>query len=166
MITRQLVQGEAAQFHALWVEGLRQFPAAFLLTEQEATSTSLEHIEQGIEAGHHWGVWRGERLIALASMRRSGLERLRHTADIGPFYVCAKQQGQGTAKHLLQTMLTHARTQGLLQVELSVDAKNTKARKLYEAAGFVCFGNRPRSVIIDSIARDDHLMICMLDRDS
>ena len=164
MIARQLVLGEAAQFHALWLDGLRRFPSAFLLTEQEAQKTSLKQIETGIAAGVHWGIWSDEHLVALASMRRGGVARLRHTADIGPFYVDAEMQGQGIAKMLLNAMLSHARREKLLQVELCVDADNTAAQALYEAAGFKIFGTRPRSVIVDGIARDDHLMICKLDQ--
>mgnify|MGYP005998315355 CR=1 FL=1 len=163
MIARRLVKGEAAQFHALWLDGLRRFPQAFLLTEQEAQATTLDHIEIGIGAGHHWGVWRGDEFVALASMRRGGVARLRHTADIGPFYVRADLHGQGIAAKLLNAMLASARADGVLQVELCVDATNTAAQALYHSAGFTIFGTRPRSVIVDGIARDDHLMVCKLD---
>ena len=64
---------------------------------------------------------------------------------------------------LIRSVLDAARARGVLQVELCVDARNAGARALYETMGFVAFGLRPRSVIVDGAARDDVLMLCKLD---
>ena len=165
MHARALRRGEASEFKALWLEGLRNYPDAFLLTEAEASAVTLKQIEIAISAGVHWGVEKNGALVAIASMRIGGVSRLRHTADIGPFFVSAAAQGQGVAKRMLSGMLEHARSSGLKQVELCVDVQNSAAISLYRAFGFEVFGTRPRSVIIDGIARSDHLMICMLDKD-
>lgn len=163
MMIRQLTPDDAAGFHALWLDGLRRFPAAFLLTENEARATPVDAIAQAMEAGGHWGAFEGRRLVAMGVLRRGGPERLRHTGDLGPFYVHPDVQGRGVGKSLLSAMLDAARADGLLQVELCVDQTNDAARHLYEAAGFTQFGLRPRSVLLDGQPRDDLLMMVQFD---
>ena len=116
-----------------------------------------------IASKRHWGVYRYQALVAIATMRLGGVVRLAHTADIGPFYVTQAAQRQGIARALLGAMLEHTRSIGLKRVELTVDVENSAAHMLYEGFGFKVFGTRPRSVIIDGAPRDDHLMVHMLD---
>ena len=138
-------------------------PDAFLLTPVEAHGTPDGLIETGISSGAHWGVWKDDHVVAIATMRRGAVQRLHHTADIGPFYVRNTCHNQGIGTALLKAMIAHARSIGLLQLELCVDATNAAAIALYASAGFEVFGTRKRSVIIDGLARDDHLMMKKLD---
>jgi len=163
MIARQLVASEADAFHALWLEGLRAYPEAFLLTEGEAMNVSLAQISSAMEAGTHWGVVQSDTIVAIASLRRMIPVQASHSAELGPFYVTPSVQGQGAARLLLDTVKNFARAQGVKQIELCVDVQNQRANALYEAAGFEVFGTRPRSVIVNGVARDDHLMLCLLD---
>lgn len=50
---QRLSPAHAAEFHALWLDGLRRFPAAFLLTENEARATPVEPVARAIQAWGH-----------------------------------------------------------------------------------------------------------------
>lgn len=160
---RALCADDVPAYRALWLDGLDRFPAAFLLTRDEAANTDDRALIAKCEQGQLWGAFQGDHLVAIAAFHRGTLARLRHMADLGPFYVDPTYQGQGIAKSLLQSMITAIRALGVLQIELCVDAKNTNAIALYQHFGFQTFGTRPRSVLIDGQGRDDHLMVLALD---
>lgn len=160
---RKLNADDLHAYRALWLDGLRRFPEAFLLSEIEALGVTDAQLLAGLLAGQHWGAFDAGRLVGLASLKRAGLERLRHTGDFGPLYVLPEAQGRGVARNLLKAVLEAAQNDGLLQVELCVDETNTRAHDLYRAVGFEQFGRRPRSVLINGVPRDDLLMLKRLD---
>ncbi|APG48489.1 GNAT family N-acetyltransferase [Phaeobacter porticola] len=160
---RSLTAADIAALRSLWREGLTRFPLSFLLTAEEADGIPDAVLINGCERGDYWGAFWGEQLVAFAALRKNGLMRMSHTADLGPFYVAEGFQRQGVAKALLGRMLVHATEQGLRQVELCVDLENTSAQALYRQAGFRPFGVRPRSVVVDGRPRHDVLMLCPLD---
>lgn len=58
--------------------------------------------------------------------------------------VAAEHQGHGTGAALLADLLEQARAARARHVFLEVRAGNAGARRLYERAGFVAIGTRPR----------------------
>ncbi|NNK15937.1 MAG: GNAT family N-acetyltransferase [Sulfitobacter sp.] len=163
MTLRQLTHQDAPALRALWSEGLRQMPAAFLLTEAELLAIPEERFAANIDGALHLGTFADGRLLGFVIARRGGVARLRHTADIGPLYVSMTAQGRGLGRALMQAALDTLTGQGLKQVELTVDETNTAAVGLYKDLGFTAFGRRPRSVIVNGIDRTDILMIRALD---
>lgn len=164
MTIRRLTARDLSAFRALWVEGLRQVPNAFLLDAEEVRAIPNKEIERGLEAHVYLGAFDdAERLVGFVVARRGGPLRLRHTADIGPLYIHESAQGQGLGRELMETLLRHLTEAGLLQAELVVDVENARAQVLYNSLGFLVFGRRPRSVLIDGVPRDDYLMIRALD---
>ena len=70
-------------------------------------------------------------------------------------------RGQGIGRRLLSATLDDARRCGLERVELSVYAGNPRARRLYEALGFVVEGVRRRHRKLDG-AYDDSILMALL----
>ena len=164
MIVRRLTSKDLSAYRALWAEGLMRVPSAFLLGAEEARAIPNKDVERGLEANLHLGAYDDtKRLVGIATARRGGPKRMRHMADIGPIYVRDDAQGQGVGRALLTYMLEQLAQVGVLQAELAVDVENKAAQALYHSAGFHIFGRRPRSVLIDGVARDDFLMIRALD---
>ncbi|MGX9355588.1 N-acetyltransferase family protein [Roseobacteraceae bacterium S113] len=163
---RRLSADDLAAFRALWEDGLERFPAAFLLTPGEVRAIPDARVRAQLSSGSHWGAFEADALVGLGVLRRGGVARLQHTGDIGPLYVAPDAQGRGHGRALMRGMLEGARQDGLLQVELCVDASNAPALRLYRGLGFAEIGRRPRSVIIDGIARDDLILLKRLDTPS
>lgn len=160
---RRLTVDDLAAYRALWLDGLRRVPEAFLLSETEALALTEIALIAKLQNEQIWGGFVQDRLVGMIAMQPGKLERLQHMADIGPLFVHPAAQGQGVARRLLAAAVAAAREMGLLQLELCVDDKNLRAIALYQAAGFARIGRRPRSVLVNGTPRDDLLMLKALD---
>lgn len=155
MTVRRLTQQDAPSLHALWAEGLRAVPEAFLLTEEELLAIPMDRFASSIPQRIWYGSFIGHKLVGYGCARRGGPKQLRHTADIGPVYVTASERGQGLGRQIMQALMLQLTDDGVLQVELTVDALNTNATALYTDLGFAPFGRRPRSFLIEGNPRTD-----------
>ena len=164
MTVRRLTPKDLSAFRALWADGLMRVPSAFLFSAEEVRAIPNRDVERGLQANLTLGAFdAGNRLVGFVSARRGGPKRMRHMADVGPLYVRPEAQGQGFGRALMEAVLQQLAEAGVQQAELCVDVENTQAQALYHALGFVVFGRRPRSVLIDGVGRDDVLMIKALD---
>jgi len=57
----------------------------------------------------------------------------------------------------------HAREQGVLQIQLCVNADNVRARNLYLSLGFAAFGREPRALRVGDRFFDEEHMVLRLD---
>lgn len=161
---RQLTADDSETLRVFWAEALRSAPEYFLLTEAELSAIPESSFRNGIENGQYIGAFdKDEELVGFVIARRGSVERLRHTADIGPLYVQERSQGQGIGRVLMENVCERLKADGLLQAELTVDASNHRAVTLYKSLGFVEFGLRPRSVIVEQNARNDLMMMIAFD---
>ncbi|HWE05844.1 MAG TPA: GNAT family N-acetyltransferase, partial [Rhizomicrobium sp.] len=83
--------------------------------------------------------------------------KLAHTGDIGAMYVRDSARGTGLADALMTALLRHASTV-VEQVQLTVNAENTRAIKFYLRHGFRQIGIIPRSLHVGDRYYDDMLM--------
>ncbi|MEM9787839.1 MAG: GNAT family N-acetyltransferase [Pseudomonadota bacterium] len=153
---RILTQDDAAPWQALRLEGARDFPMGFLVTVAETAAISPDRCAAILEAGNTRGVFDGETLIGFCGYRPERLERTRHRAEIGPFFVSAAYHGTGAAKALMQGIIDEAKTAQLAQLELFVDTENHRAIAFYERLGFVRIATHYDGVRINGQSRDDH----------
>jgi ribosomal protein S18 acetylase RimI-like enzyme len=86
-----------------------------------------------------------------------------HVRQIQGFAVDPAERGQGLGRMLLEAVCEEARRQGARRITLRVLSVNTRARKLYEAAGFTVEGVLPEEFLIDGRYVDDVLMGRRLD---
>jgi GNAT superfamily N-acetyltransferase len=68
----------------------------------------------------------------MCGLRREILRRIRHRAEVGPFFVTKVHQAKGAAQALMQGVIDEARACGIEQLELYVDAQNVRAWTFYE----------------------------------
>lgn len=164
MTIRRLTPKDLSAYRALWAEALMLAPASFLFSAEEVRAMPNKAVEKALETNLTLGAFDDmTRLVGFVSARRGGPKRMRHMADVGPLYVKDSARGTGLGRLLMQTALDELGKAGIGQVELCVDVENTLAQALYHKLGFHVFGRRPRSVMIDGVARDDFLMIKSLD---
>jgi ribosomal protein S18 acetylase RimI-like enzyme len=72
-------------------------------------------------------------------------------------------RGRGIGARLMDQALKKAFTTGIVRVELSVQADNTRAIRLYEKVGFVREGILPDAVFVDG-EFNDAIAMALIDR--
>lgn len=164
MTIRRLTPKDLSAYRALWAEALTKAPESFLFSAEEVRALPNKAVEQALQTNLMLGAYDdATRLVGFVTARRGAPKRMRHMADVGPLYVKDSARGSGLGRLLMQAVLDELTKAGIGQAELVVDVENTLAQALYHKLGFHVFGRRPRSVVIDGIARDDFLMIKSLD---
>lgn len=128
--------GYAASWRAMRLRGAQAFPMGFLMTEAEIAQETQEDCARVLCFGALRGVLSGDRLVGFCGFRPGRLERLKHGAELGPFFVDAPMQGTGAAQALMQGAVDEARGLGLAHITLHVDAENGRAIAFYERCGF------------------------------
>lgn len=159
---RTLKKDDAAAWYDLMLEGTRDFPLGFLLTQEEAAARPPDLCQQTLAAGTMRGVFGSGRLVGFCGYRRQTLQRTRHRAEIGPFFVTRDYHGSGAADVLIGGVIDEARQQGICQIELYVDTENLRALAFYEKRGFQSVATLRDSVRIDGEPRQDHFMVLRL----
>lgn len=162
MTARALEPGDLPALASLRLEGIRLFPIAFLLTEEEALASADEALAAWVDSGNAFGVFDRKRLIGFAGLRGQNFALSRHRVHMGPFYVTPDEQGTGAADLLLEHLFEVARARASTQMELWVAEANTRARAFYARHGFATKGRIPAAVIQDGAPRDDLFMVCDL----
>lgn len=102
-------------------------------------------------------------LAGYAEWNRMRPRKLRHNVVLA-MGILPEFQGQGLGKQLLRKLVDDARSADpvIRRIELGVIADNTRARALYESAGFLLEGVRRAFVQDERGRRDDCLMSLLL----
>jgi ribosomal protein S18 acetylase RimI-like enzyme len=159
MKVRVLQAEDLSTLAELRLEGIRLFPDAFLLTQEEARKSD-SNLLGWITSGNAFGVFDGAQLVGFAGLRGMAFSMAEHRAHLGPFYVTPSHQGTGSADALIHHVMDVARDRRATQVELFVATQNTRARHFYARHGFRVTGPVPRAVIYeDGRASDDYFMV-------
>ena len=100
------------------------------------------------------------RIIASADIcSHGGKSRVWHRAELG-ISVRKDYWRQGIGSALMERLIAFAYQSGFEQVELTVEAKNLRALRLYQKYGFIVYGTRPHGMKYpDGSYDDDYLMI-------
>ena len=153
---RRLNSGDAATWQSLRLEGVRNFPLGFLVTEKEALGMNVARAQSVLSAGAMRGVFQDDKLIGFCGYRPEHLARTRHRAELGPFYVSSHFHGSGAADTLMNGVIHEARSAEIDRLELLVDTENFRAIRFYERHGFKKTATHFDGVRIDGQSRDDY----------
>lgn len=162
---RRLFPMDAALFQALRLFALLDTPHAFASSYEEEASLAVSHIEtrliekpdQGI-----WGAFDGGELVGMLGLKRENMRKLSHKVNLWGMYVAPDARNKGVARALLLQVLTVIQSMPeIIQVNLTVNATNIAAVKLYESEGFVVFGREPCALMVDGELHDElHMCLC------
>jgi RimJ/RimL family protein N-acetyltransferase len=159
MEIRRLTPVDVRAYRALRLDGLRQAPAAFAASYEEEAAFPLSTYEGWLGAPPDrgtLGAFEGEALVGIVTLGRESRRKLAHKAHILGMYVRADRRGCGIAAALLARAIELARsTAAIRQINVTSNATNAAARRLYAAAGFREFGLEPRSLQIDGTWYDE-----------
>lgn len=159
MEIRRLTPADVAAYRALRLEGLRESPAAFAASHEEEAAFPVATHEGWLAAPPDrgtLGAFDGGALVGIVTLGRESRRKLMHKAHILGTYVRADRRGRGIAAALLASAIELARsTAGIRQINVSANADNAAARRLYAAAGFREFGLEPRALQVDGAWYDE-----------
>jgi len=162
---RTLEAADAAAFHALRLRGLVEFPEAFASSYEEEAGLDTDYVAKRLapEPGHAvYGAFVDDRLAGILGLRREDRVKLRHKALIWGVYVAPEFRKRGIARKLMEHALAAAFSwDGVLQVNLGVNAANPAARALYESVGFEAFGLEKACMMVNGKPQDEVTMVCV-----
>jgi ribosomal protein S18 acetylase RimI-like enzyme len=161
---RILQAGDARLFHAFRLTGLRESPGSFgasladeLAMPEEVVAARITPTEQSWVLGAFAA---SSSLVGCIGWYRDKGAKVAHKSHIWGMYVAPDWRGRGIAQALVADVIARAgRAPGVIQVELFVSVENTRAARLYEAAGFERVAVLPRALLTDGRYIDDLLLI-------
>ena len=162
---RPLGRADMAAFRDLRLRALREHPEAFGAAYEDEAGLPLEGFARWFPdlPGRSFGAFDGGALVGMLGLMAPAGAKVRHKGGIKGVYVAPSHRGRGLAAALLGAAVAHARAQGLALLQLSVEAGNLPARRVYEAAGFRTYGIEARSLRVGGAYFDEALMALDLD---
>ena len=161
---RRLIPADAAAYQAIRLAGLREAPTAFAARYEEEQALPLSTYEKRLAAmpdRGSFGAFEGPRLVGIVTLGRETKSKLLHKAHIWGMYVVPEARSRGEGKRLLLEAIELARSiPEIGQVNVSVNAANVAAMRLYDSVGFRTFGRETASLRIDGEPHDE-LHMCL-----
>jgi len=159
MLIRQLDVSDAPLFQSLRLSGLQEAPTSFASSYEEEVGRSGDVVEAQLAKRPDrgiFGAFDGTRLIGIAGLGRENLRKLSHKAFLWGVYVTPDRRGAGVSTLLVAEALAFARSiQEISQINLTVNANNPSAIRLYTSFGFEVFGSEVAAMIVDSEPYDE-----------
>ncbi|NSX56621.1 GNAT family N-acetyltransferase [Parasulfitobacter algicola] len=162
MTPRALGPDDLIAWRVFRFQALRDRPDAFLTTLQQEQVRSDDQVRARLAGGALHGAFDGDDLAGALSIDRMEGADFQHRAWINALYVRPQDQGHGLAQRLMDYAMDHARSMGVLQLELYVAAENARAVRFYERLGFAKVGHLPRALYRDGVFEDDLHYVLML----
>ena len=118
-----------------------------------------ESVEAAVSGGDFMAVAQNDRdeIVGFVSARRGRPNRVRHTAYV-VIGVLPAYRGQGVGGQLMRRLDLWAEQNGVVRLELTVEAPNTVAKRLYEKNGFKVEGVRYGSMRVKGAFVDEYYM--------
>jgi len=163
---RALSSHNAAEYRALRLKGLLEWPSAFASSHDEEVNTPIAENAARLQPkddGAIFGAFTDDRLVGIVGLQRETMQKLAHKAYIWGMYVAPEARKLGVGKALLQHALDHARDgMQVRQVNLGVNASNDAAIALYKSLGFEPFGIERGFMLLDGELHDEIHMVRVL----
>ena len=162
---RPLTEGDGIAFKALRLAAIADSPTAVWPTAEEEAMRTPAEVQAKIEETANqvvFGAFIDMRLVAIAGLRRESLAQVSHKATLWGVFVHPELRKEGVARKLFIGIEGYARRIGVLQIHLSVNSENHRAKNLYESLGFKPFGLEPRSMKVGTRFYDEvHMCLCL-----
>ncbi|NTG51371.1 GNAT family N-acetyltransferase [Agrobacterium rhizogenes] len=163
IVIRHISADEFDIFRRIRLEALRVEPSSFassaedweVLTDEEWCRRLSDPV---------FVAFRDDQPVGVMGLLRQRSSKMAHRATLIMVYVRKDLRGTGLAKDLLDTVIAHALSDGIVQLELVVSAENPKAVSFYRREGFSEIGRIPGGVRYNGREIDDVMMARRLTR--
>ncbi|MEP6897199.1 MAG: GNAT family N-acetyltransferase [Rhodanobacter sp.] len=169
MIVRQLDRRDAIAYQSLRLRALLESPISFSASHEDESSRPLMEIEARVTPAVDgslciFGAFDEGGLAGFVAFVRPSRRKLHHVAELAGMYVDRQRRRNGVGRALLDAVVVHARSLGVRQLKLGVNATNTAAQQLYRAAGFERFAIEPDALHVDGVYHDEAFYLLRLDQ--
>lgn len=151
---RALTGADYDLWKAIRLEALSNHPESYLTTYDEERARPRSESMDWLQSGAVLGAFDGNLLCAVLSVDAECHPSMAHRGWIHAVY-CRPDWRGGVMDGLMRFAVGKARDDGLLQLELYVEAENARAIRFYERIGFEKAGRLPRAVHINGQFQDD-----------
>ncbi|MDD1498996.1 GNAT family N-acetyltransferase [Agrobacterium sp. CNPSo 3708] len=154
----RLNANDAAVFKKIRLQALLEHAEAFGASWEDENGQPESVVAERLESGHVIaGICEDGTMVGTIGIRHSKGQKTLHIASIWGMYVSPFARGMGLGRRLLDAALAEA---GPLvkSVRLCVEANNTAAIKLYEAAGFKRWALEVEALKVGDVFYDEILM--------
>lgn len=163
---RSLTADDIEFWREIRLEALSAHPESYLTTYEEELARPKTQSVDWLASGALMGAFDGGDLCAVMSVNPKKPSALAHRGWIYAVYCRPNWRGGPASQGLMEYAISTARTNGLLQLELYVEATNNRAIAFYERFGFRLCGRMPRAVRVADTFQDDLHYWLPLDHDS
>lgn len=113
------------------------------------------------------GAWQAGMLVGSIGCERDFRVKVRHIGHLTGMMVREHARGQGVASALLAESIAIARrANGIVMLTLNVTATNLAAIRLYQRAGFICYGTLQRAIrVAGRFHAKDQMALALQDDD-
>lgn len=163
---RRLQPSDVDAFRSVRLDALRLHPEAFGASyEDEAVLDRAEFVERLTTPGFaRFGAFDEHgTLVGLVGLQFRSGDKQRHKAFLFSMYVDAASRRTGLAQRLVEAVIAEAREAGAIVLQLTVEAGNLPAQRLYRRMGFTTYGIERRSLKVGDRFHDEELMVLDLD---
>lgn len=151
---RPLTAGDYDLWRAIRLEALSAHPDSYLTTYEDELARPKAQSIEWLASGKLLGAFDDEDLCAVMSINPEDPAAMAHRGWIYAVYCRPKWRGVAS-RGLMGYAISKARADGLLQLELYVEATNARAITFYERIGFQLCGRMPRAVRVGDQFQDD-----------
>jgi len=158
---RRLDTDDVKTFRQIRLEALREAPSAFASRLEDWQALSDDDWRQRL-SNPVFVAFLGRRPVRLMGILPRIPAKMAHRAELVMVYVQAQLCGAGIALLLLDEVVAYAGQHGILQLELSVNARNEPAIRFYRRFGFIEVGRIPGGIREEDMEFDDVIMVYRL----
>ncbi len=147
VVIRQLGSDEAAKYHQLRLQALKDSPEVFSRSYDMTAQMSDELIAKNFRDKTVFGAFDGEKLVAKVGFKVDHSAKKNHIAHLFGLYVSPAYRGKGLGRRLMEATIEQVSNRNDLEIlELKVYADNVAAVALYMSLGFEVFGTEKDAV--------------------
>ena len=155
---RRLTPDDAENLRAVRLEGLKLHPEAFSRDYEQDEKRAVDEWRGRLATGVWFGGFVDGALSGIVAFAPGDSTKTAHTGKLGGMYVREAARSTGLAAAIFEAVIDHA-TSLVEQLELTVNADNSRAIKFYERHGFRVVGRMPRALLVDGRYYDELSMV-------